>query len=110
MKKLIALALALVLCFALVACGSPDKQPAIDAFNKASTSFNEVAAVINANPDAYADEVISTMVDMANVLQEHGELLQGDAEITEEDLNSMIEWYGEVEAWVDAVKAEMGME
>ena len=53
MKKLIALALALVLCLTLVACGGeeksgPDKKPAVEEFNKTSAAFNEVSAVINA--------------------------------------------------------------
>ena len=110
MKKLIALVLALVLSLSLVACGGPDKQPAIDAFNKASTAFDQVATVINAEPDAYAEEVIDTMIEMATVLQEHKALLEGNEEISEESLNEMIVWYSEVEAWVADVKAELGME
>ena len=34
MKRVIALLLALVLSLSLVACGGPDAQPAIDAYNK----------------------------------------------------------------------------
>ena len=86
-----------------------DKQAAIDAFNKASTSFNEVANAINANPDAYDQDVIDTMVEMADVLQQHKELLEGDTEIEEDKLNEMIEWYGTVEEWVSDVKAELGI-
>lgn len=86
-----------------------DKQAAIDAFNKASTSFNEVANAINANPDAYDQDVIDTMIEMADVLQQHKELLEGDTEIEEDKLNEMIEWYGTVEEWVSDVKAELGI-
>lgn len=86
-----------------------DKQAAIDAFNKASTSFNEVANAINADPDAYDQDVIDTMVEMADVLQQHKELLEGDTEIEEDKLNEMIEWYGTVEEWVSDVKAELGI-
>ena len=110
MKKLIALALALVLSLSLVACGGADKQPAIDAFNKASKAFDEVATVINADPDAYAEEVIDTMIEMATVMQEHKALLESTDDIPEENLNEMIAWYGDVEAWVADVKAELGME
>lgn len=110
MKKLVALLLTLVMCLSLVACGGPDKQPAIDAFNKAKDSFNEVAVEINKEPDAYAQEVIDTMVDMANLLEEHGKLLSSDEELSEEQLNEMIEWYAEVEDWVADVKADLGME
>ena len=53
MKKITSLLLVLVMCVSLVACGGVDKQPAIDAFNKASTAYDEVATIINENPDAY---------------------------------------------------------
>ena len=110
MKKAIALVLALVLCLALAACGSPDKQPAIDAFNKASKAFDAVAAVINADPEAYAQEVIDTMVEMANVLKQHKDLLESNQSLTEEKLDEMIAWYGDVVEWVDDVKAELDIE
>lgn len=113
MKRLIALALALVLCLTMVACGGeeakkgPDKQPAIDKFNETSTTFNAVAAEINANIEVFDEEVISTMTDMANLLNEYKELLSGDQEIAQEDLDAMIDWFGEVDAWVAEVKAEL---
>ena len=109
MKKLITLLMTLVMCVSLVACGGADRQPAIDAFNKASTAFNEVAAVINEDLASYDQEVIDTMNEMADVLTQHKELLEGDEEIEEEKLNEMIEWYGTVEDWVADVKAELGM-
>ena len=99
------------MCLSLVACGGgPDKQPAIDAFNKAKDSFNEVAAEINKEPEAYSEDVIDTMVQMANLLEEHGDLLSSDEELSEEQLNEMIAWYAEVEEWVAAAKADLGME
>ena len=109
MKKILAMVLALVLCLAMVACGGPDKQPAIDAFNKASAAFDQVVAVINEDPSAYADEVIETMTEMANLMIQHKELLESDKEISEEALTEMINWYGDVEKWVADVKAELGM-
>ena len=110
MKKLIALALVLVLCVSLVACGGPDKQPAIDAFNKASTAFNEVSAVINADIESYDEEFVDGMIEMANLLAKYKDLLESDKEITQESLDEMVEWFGTVEDWVADVKAELGME
>lgn len=110
MKKLIALVLALVLCLAVAACGGPDRQPAIDAFNKARDAFNEVATVINADIEAYDEEVITTMTEMANLLEEHRQVLEGNEELTQEKLDEMLAWYGEVETWVASVKADLGME
>lgn len=109
MKKITSLLLVLVMCVSLVACGGVDKQPAIDAFNKASTAYDEVATIINENPDAYNQEVIDTLTEMANVLMQHKELLESDQEIEQEKLDEMIAWYGEVEAWVADVKAELGI-
>lgn len=110
MKKIVALLFTLVMCLSLVACGGPDKQPAIDAFNKAKDSFNEVAVEINKEPEAYSQEVIDTMVDMANLLEEHGDLLSSDEELSEEQLDEMIAWYAEVEEWVADVKADLEIE
>lgn len=116
MKKLIALALALVLCLTLVACGGeekksgPDKKPAVEEFNKTSAAFNEVSAVINADIESYDEEVITTMTDMANLLNEYSALLNSNEEIDQETLDEMVAWFGEVQEWVGAVKAELGME
>ena len=108
MKKIVAFVLALCLCLCLAACGA-DKQPAIDEFNKTSKAFNEVSAVINADIEAYDESVISTMVDMANLLNEYNELLSSDKDIAQEDLDAMIEWFGTVQDWVEDVKAELGI-
>ena len=108
MKKITSLLLALIMCLSLVACGGPDRQPAMDAFNKTSKAFNEIGAVINANPDAYDQESIDTMVEMADLLNQYKEILEGDNDLSEEDLNDMIEWFGTVDEWVADVKAELG--
>lgn len=109
MKKLITFALALMMCLSLVACGGPDKQPAIDAFNNTSNAFNEVAAVINEDVDSYPEELVTVMVDMANLLNEYQGLLSGDTDFTEEQLSEMIAWFGTVDEWVEDVKTEYGM-
>ena len=109
MKKITSLLLALIMCMSLVACGGPDKQPAIDAFNKASDAYDEVATIINENPDAYEQEVSDTLNEMADVLIQHKELLESGDEIEQEKLDEMIAWYGDVEAWVADVKAELGI-
>lgn len=110
MKKLITLLMVLVMGVSLVACGGPDKQPAVDAYNKASAAFNEVTAVINENPEAYDQGVLDTMNQMADVLNQHAKLLESGEEIDEQKLNEMIEWYGTVEAWAADVKAELDIQ
>lgn len=111
MKKIVALLLAVMMCVALVACGGGvDKQPAIDAFNEASTAFDEVAVMINADPEAYDQEIIDTMIEMSEVMSQHKALLEGDEEISQETLDEMIAWYGDVLAWVEDVKAVLETE
>ena len=110
MKKIIAFVLALVLSLALVACGGANKQPAIDAFNKTSTAFNEVAAFINADIEAYDPDDVATLTELANVLKQHAELLSGNTEISEEQLDEMIAWYAEVDEWVAAMRTALDIE
>ena len=90
MKKLLSLVLALAMMLALVACGGPDKQPAIDKFNETSAKFNAVAAKINENIELFDAEVVTTMTDMANLLNEYNELLSGDQALAKEDLDAKL--------------------
>ena len=101
MKKLMVLIMTMMMGMSLVACGGADKQPAIDAFNKTSTSFN------NENPQAYDQDLVDTMVDMAGVLNEHKQILESDDDVEEEKLQEMIDWYGTVDEWVAQVKEEI---
>ena len=107
MKKVLSLALVLALCLSLAACFGPDRQPAIDAFNEAKDAFNEVANIINANPEAYDAEVITTMNEMASVLEMHKAALEGTDELTQEKLDEMIAWYDSVIEWANALKLDM---
>ena len=107
MKKFIAILLTLVMCISMVACGGADKQPAIDAFNATSAKFNEMSAKVNENIDLFPDETISTLTDMANLLNEYKDLLQGDTEIEQEKLDEIIAWFGTVDTWVDEVNVEL---
>ena len=52
MKKIVALLLALVMCLSLVACGGPDKQPAVDAYNKLAQNYNTFVEQENENLDS----------------------------------------------------------
>ena len=93
MKKLISLLLALMMCISLAACGGPDKQPAIDAYN-------------NADPETYAD-YISEMNRLSGNLNQVGEALQNDDDIKQETLDQWIKVCTEVEQWATAAKAEL---
>ena len=110
MKKIIAFALVLCLTLCLAACGGPDKQPAIDAFNKASTALDTISVAINADPESYDQEVIDTMTEFAELRLQYKELLEGEDTIPQENLDQMIEWFGTVETWAGEFQAELGIE
>ena len=110
MKKLISLLLALIMCLSLAACGGPDKQPAIDAFNAANTAFAEVANQMNENPEAFPEDTVESMIELGEVLAEHKAMLEGDEELSEEKLEEMIAWYATVEEMIAEIKVELGIE
>lgn len=107
MRKLASLLLVAVMCLSMAACGGPDKQPAIDAHNKAGEAINELTEIINADPEAYSEylEEMNTLVEMMN---QCGELLESDSdELDQEALDEWVEKCGEVEQWAKDAKAEL---
>ena len=111
-KKFAALFLTCLMCLSLAACGDsgPDKEPAIDAFNSASTAFDEVANAVNADISSYPDELVDAMIEMSGLLTQYKELLESDQEFTEDDLNQMIEWFQSVQDWTDDAKTEYNID
>ena len=103
MKKFFALLLALMMCLSLSACGGSevDTQPAIDAFNEASTAFNTLADEVNANPDAFDDEFIADLQEMSASLSEYQATLESGEALTEENVNDLVSAFGEVKTWAD---------
>ena len=106
--KLLALLLALAMAFGLTACGeNPKKDEAIDAFNKTSTAFNEVANIVNENADSMKEDDIKTFQEMSELLTTYKNLLEGDGEISDEKYGEMITWFGTVQNWISQVKTEL---
>jgi len=103
MKKLLTLVMALALCLSLTACGGVDTQPAVDAFNAATTEFDALANEINAEIDAFDPELIALLQDMSEALTMNKELLEGDTELTEENVAEMVQNFNEIEAWCKEV-------
>ena len=78
MKKLTSLLLAAVMCLSLAACGGgPDKQPAIDAYNKAADAVNEIVEIVNQDPDTYAD-IIDVVQQVVDDLNEAADVLENE--------------------------------
>lgn len=101
MKKLVSLFLAAVLCLSLAACGGPDKQPAIDAHNRAIEAVNALGDVINADPASFSQEDIDKMNQLVDMLDQCGAALEGktDVELDQEALDEWVQVCGEVEQW-----------
>ena len=95
MKRVIALLLALVLSLFLVACGGPDKQPAVDAYNKLAQNYNTFVEQENENLDSWAEEDIEYMNEIATVITEYGTKLSGDTEFTQEQIDEMVGIFNE---------------
>ena len=100
MKKLTALIMAVAMSLSLVACGGgPDKQPAIDAINKASNAFNEVADKMNENIDIYPQDMVDDLNEMVDLVNEQVALLDSGEDLTQEELDAIIEVAAHVETW-----------
>lgn len=95
MKRMIALLLALILCLSLTACGGPDRQPAIDAFNEVTENYNKFVEIGNAHIEEFSEEDIEVLNACANALTEYGEQLENDDELTQEQLDEMVEMFEE---------------
>lgn len=107
MKKLYAILMVMVLCVSLVACGGVDKQPAIDAFNNATTVYDKLVNEINADITAYPQELIDVMMEMSEALLENKAIMESDQELTEEQVAAMVKAFGEVETWAKETDAEL---
>ena len=105
MKKLTALFMAIAMSLSLVACGGgPDKQPAIDAMDKAGAAFNEVANKMNENIGIYPQETVDELNELADLMNEKVELLSSDTKLTQEDIDAIIAASAEIEAWAVEIK------
>ena len=108
-KKLSILLLTLAMCMSLVACsGGINKQPAIDAFNKASTAYDSLADEVNANADLYSQELFDILNEIADTMKEHKAILESDQELTQEKIDEMIATYENVESQIADLKANLG--
>lgn len=97
---------ALILC--LVSCGgNQKKQEAIDAFNKVSTVMDDFAADMNENADLIETDMFDTYNQMVALMKQYKAILEGDDEISDEQFDTMIEWFGTVEEWATEGKAEL---
>ena len=106
MKKLNSLLLVLAMCLFLVACGGPDKQPAIDAHNRAAEAVNAVSEILNQDPETYG-EYFDSMQSLIDSLDKCADLLEGDDDLSQEVLDKIVKDCDDIEEWAKAAKAEL---
>ena len=108
MKKLIALILVLVMCLTLVACGGPDRQPAIDAYNTMVDTYNTFVEIANADLSEWTDEDIDFFNSISEGISEFGAQLESEEELTQEELDEMVEMFDEFTAVMEEIIVEFG--
>jgi len=113
MKKLLVLLLTLVLCLSLAACGGDttdtatvDTQPAIDAYNELADNYNAFVDQENENLDAWEQEDIDYMNDIADVINQYSEDLSSDKEYTQEEVDEMVDMFTEFNAVIEEYMAQ----
>lgn len=106
MKKLLSILLALTICLSLVACGGPDRQPAIDSYNRVSETYNKFVDVGNEHLDSFTDEDIELFNACAAYLEEQGTKLESDAELTQEELDEMVAMFDEFNGIIEEILAD----
>ena len=107
MKKLVSLLLAALLCLSLAACGKKvDKQPAIDAYNKAATAINEVITIINNDQEAYG-HYNDQMAEVIDILTECGATLNSGDDLDQATLDKLTEQCKTLEELANDVRADM---
>lgn len=96
MKKVFNAVMGVILCLSLVvglvACGGADKQPLLDSYNKAADAFNELADLVNANSEYVDDDMIAVFNQMSDLLSQYKEMAESDEELSQEQIDSMINW------------------
>lgn len=69
----------------------PDKQPAIDAYNELAENYNKFVEITNEDLSGWSEEDIDYMNSIADAITQYGEQLESDAELTQEQLDEMVE-------------------
>ena len=93
MRKVLSVVLAATMAMSLAACGGsgPDKQPAIDAYNKLAENYNKFVEISNEDLSGWSEEDIDYMNSIADAITQYGEQLKSDDELTQEQLDEMVE-------------------
>ncbi len=110
MKKIITILAAMILCLNLVACGGPDPQPAIDAYNELADNYNKFVEYANADLDSYSEEDIDMLNGCADVLTDYADKMENGEEFTQEEIDEMVDMFEEFDGIIKEFIAEYEQE
>lgn len=96
MKKIVTILAAMVMCLNLVACGGPDKQPALDAYNEFAENYNQFVEIGNENLSELSAEDVEFWNEVAATVNEYGTKLEDGTEFTQEEIDDMVAMFNEL--------------
>ena len=110
MKRKYLFLISLLCCLFLSSCGSPDKQPAMDALDQATEAFHTTVAQISERQDTCSEEVLSGMNDMEATLSECQKKLTSDTNYTQKELEEIQNQLWEVKNWSETVQLNFDLD
>lgn len=79
----------------------------IEAFNYISPRFDAISAIVNENIEAFSEEFIDGMIEVAEGLIGYKEVLESGAELTEEERLQILQDLALVDEWVTTQEASL---
>lgn len=80
------------------------KEAVIESFNYVVERFDAISIEVNKNIDAYEEEFIEGMTEIAEGILSYKEILESEAELSEEDAMSILEGLLLVDEWIDSLE------
>lgn len=107
MKKILAMVMALCMCFSLASCGSADLTSAKDAYSKAATSFNAVGDFINENQELVSQEDVDKLNEWGTKLTQFKTDMESSRSWTKEEVDTLATSLNEFATLMDELKTQI---
>ena len=82
-------------------------EAVIAYFDYVAPRFNAISAIVNENIDAFSDEFIDGMIEVATGLNDYQQVLQSGVELTEEERMQILDDLYLVDEWVTEQEASL---
>lgn len=106
MKKLLVLAITIVMIISLAACGGVDKNAVIEAFNETNTQASSLAALANKNLDKMNQTTADSLNLILNAMAAYKAEIESD-DLTQERADEIVTELKSYPAKIDEVKAKI---